>query len=525
MFREVPAVEVREVLRLRQQGRPLREISRLSQLDRKTVRRYLEAAESAGFDSEASEISEEVVSTVAAELRPGRPGGVGHGESWQALEAQHAFLKKGVVDDRLRLTKIHTLLRRHGVEVPYRTLHRYCASAFPEQVGGQRETVRVDDGEPGSELQIDFGRLGKVGLASGQRRVVKGLIMTACVSRHQFCWPTYGESLAEVIEGLEESWEFFGGIFRVLIPDNLKSIVDNHADSIDPRFNPGFLEYAQARGFVVDPCMIKSPTQKPRVERAVPYCRDSGFAGEEFLDLLSARRGMRAWCLEEAGMRIHGTTRRRPLEHFLEVEQACLLPAPETRFDVPLLVKAKVARDHHVQVQNALYSVPGDRIGQWVDVRSDGRLVRISQHGQLLREHPRQPPGGRSTFPEDLPQHKRAYAMRDIEYLKRQAAGHGEHIGTYAARLLDDPLPWARMRKVYRLLSLVKRFGAARVERACDLTLELDVVDVIRVQRMLERALELTQAQPPGRLEMAPILRPRFARDPSEFARGENDHA
>lgn len=516
MFREVSTVEVKEVLRQRQQGRFLRGIARGVGLDRKTVRRYLEVAVAAGFDPRGDEVGDEIVNAVLAQLRPGRPQGVGRGETWFELEGQHAFLKEKV-DAGLKLTKIRTLLRRRGVEVPYRTLYRYCAGAFPDQIGGQRETVRVADGEPGHELQADFGRLGKVGLVAGKRRVVRGLILTACLSRHQFCWPTYGETLPEVIEGLEEGWEFFGGVFRVLIVDNLKAIVDR-ADPLNPRINPTFLEYAQARGFRIDPCIIGSPTQKPRVERAVPYCRDSGFAGEDFPDLLAARRGMRVWCLEEAGTRVHGTTQRQPLQHFLEVEQARLLPAPVSRYDTPVYANPKVARDHHVEVAKALYSVPGGRIGQHVQARADSRLVKISQYGQLLREHPRQPPGGRSTFAEDLPEHKRAYAMRDIEYLKRQAAAHGEQIGIYAARLLDDPLPWTRMRKVYKLLSLVKRFGAERVEQACRRTLEFEVVDVVRVQRMLERGLEHERKGPGVQLSLAPILRPRFARDPSEFA-------
>jgi len=227
---------------------------------------------------------------------------------------------------------------------------------------------------------------------------------------------------------------------------------------------------------------------------------------------------MRAWCLEEAGTRIHGTTQRQPLQHFLEVEKRYLLPAPSSRYNTPVHSQPKVARDHHVEVEKAIYSVPGGRIGQRVEARADSRLVKISQREQLLRVHPRKPPGGRSTFVEDLPQHKRAYAMRDIGYLKRQAAEHGEGIGIYAARLLDDPLPWTRMRKVYRLLGLVKRFGAERVEQACRRTLELEVVDVIRIQRMLERALEHERREAAGQLRLAPILRPRFARDPSEFA-------
>jgi transposase len=291
---------------------------------------------SAGCDPSGGEVSDEIVSAVVGQLRPGRPGGAGRGETWLELEGQHAFLKEKKVDDGLKLTKIRALLHRRGVEVPYRTLYRYCAAAFPDQVGGQRETVPVADGEPGQELQADFGRLGKVGLVAVRRRVVKGLVLSACVSCHQFCWPTYGESLPEVIEGFEEAWEFYGGVFRVLIVDNFFKAVVDRADPLNPRLNPAFLEYAQARGFRIDPCVVASPTQKPRVERAVPYCRDSGFAGEDFPDLLAARRGMRRWCLEEAGTRIHGTTQRRPLEHFLEAEQAHLLPAPTARYDPPV---------------------------------------------------------------------------------------------------------------------------------------------------------------------------------------------
>lgn len=512
MFREVPMVEVREVLRLRLQDRSLREIVRLLSLDRKTVRRYLEAAGKAGFDPGSGEISDEVVAAVVAQFRSGRRGW--HGASWARLEGQHAFIQQQVKDG-LTLTKIHTLLRRRGCDVPYRTLYRYSAAEF--QIGGVRDTVRVDDGEPGHELQVDFGRLGRVGLPGGPQRLVKGLILTACVSRQQFCWPTYGETVAEVIEGFEEAWEFFDGVFRVAIVDNLKAVVDR-ADPLNPRLNPTFLEYAQARGFVVDPCIVASPTQKPRVERAVPYCRDSGFAGEHYPDIVWARRGMRRWCIEEAGGRIHGTTQRRPLEHFIEVEKEHLLPAPESRYDTPVHTEATVARDHHVEVLKALYSVPGNRIRQKVDVRADSKLVKISQRGQLVRVHPRQPPGGRSTFAEDLPEFKRGYATRDLDYLKGQAAGHGEQIGIYAVRLLDDPLPWTRMRKVYKLLSLVKRFGAERVERACRRTLELDVVDIVKVQRILERALESDRQEAAGQLRLAPIIRPRFARDASEFA-------
>jgi hypothetical protein len=133
--------------------------------------------------------------------------------------------------------------------------------------------------------------------------------------------------------------------------------------------------------------------------------------------------------------------------------------------------------------------------------------------------HPRQRPGGRSTDPADLPEGVRAYATRDTAYLRSVAAGHGAAIGTYAARLLESPLPWTKMRAVYRLLGLVRRYGAARVNTACERALALDVVDMTRIARMLERALEGA-----GREDGAPtrprgrVVQMRFARSVIEFS-------
>ena len=90
--------------------------------------------------------------------------------------------------------------------------------------------------------------------------------------------------------------------------------------------------------------------------------------------------------------------------------------------------------------------------------------MRVFDRGQLVKVHPRQPPGRRSTDPADLPSHKTVYAIRDLDHLQAIAAGHGQAIGAYASALLDIPLPWTRMRHVFALLGLVKKWGAERVE-------------------------------------------------------------
>jgi hypothetical protein len=108
--------------------------------------------------------------------------------------------------------------------------------------------------------------------------------------------------------------------------------------------------------------------------------------------------------------------------------------------------------------------------------------------------------------------------MRDVEYLKRVAAGHGEMVGVYAARLLDSSLPWTKMRQVYRLLGLVRRYGADRVEQACSRALEAEVLNVTTLARMLERALEASGGAPPPKAAGANVIQLRFARIPAEFA-------
>lgn len=198
---------------------------------------------------------------------------------------------------------------------------------------------------------------------------------------------------------------------------------------------------------------------------------------------------------------------------FTDAEQALLLPVPGV-YDVPVFKAVKVHRDFHAEVAKALYSLPEQWIGHMLDVRADSELVKFYHRGKLVKVHPRQPAGGRSTDRADLPEHKAGYALRDLAALIATCTAHGPNIGIYAERILDDPLPWTRMRTVYRLQGLVRRYGAERVEQACSLSLDLDVVSVNKIASMLERATENTVPALPQAIGQTAT---RFSRDPSEF--------
>lgn len=512
-YREVSVIEIREVLRLWVGGEGLRGVERLTTVDRKTVRRYVNAAVELGLerDGGVDQITDVLVAGVVEAVRPHRPGG--HGAAWEACEANREVLVKWLQVQHLSVVKAHQLLERQGVVVPQRTLYRFAAQELG--VGRPEITVRVADCEPGAELQVDFGRMGLIAdPGSGRRRVCQALVFTPVFSRYSFVWLTFSQTLASVIEGFEAAWVFFGGVFAVVIPDNMASIV-SAADSVAPKLSDAFVEYSQSRGFVVDPARVRSPQDKPRVERVVPYVRNNFFAGEDFVDLPDAQRRVEVWCRTTAGLRVHGTTQVRPAEAFAAEEAPALSPAPSGRYDLPHWGWAKVARDHHVQVLRSLYSVPGHLIGTRVQVRADSVLVKILHRGEVIKIHPRQRPGGRVTDADDLPAERTVYAMRDLDKLAAMATRHGPSVGVYAKAVLDTPLPWTKMRQVYRLLGLVKRFGPDRVDEACRRALEVETVDVGLISRMLERATESAEADPTP----APtVIVGRFARDPDHFA-------
>jgi len=517
-FREVGVVEVREVLRGWLEGAGLRKVAERSGVDRKTARRYVAAAEAEGLSREAGleALSDELIGAVVAAVRPARPNG--HGASWELLLAHQeqvtAWVAGGKGQDPLSIVKIEELLARQGCAVPYRTLHRFAVELCGFRV--KTTTVRINDGEPGVECQIDFAQMGFIcDPETGRKRRVHALIFTAVLSRHMFVWLTYSQTLTAMIAGCEAAWGFFGGVFKVLIPDNLKAVVTT-ADAVNPRLATGWLDYAQHVGFATDPARVRTPQDKPRVERAVQFVRGNFWAGEFFTDLEEAQARVEAWCSQRAGMRIHGTTAARPVEMFNELEAACLLTVPAP-YDVPTFTRVKVHRDFHVEVARALYSLPAQWIGQHLDARADSELVKLYSRGQLVKTHPRQPPGGRSTDREDLPVERAGYAMRDLTQLITTCAGHGPNIGIYAERLLDDPLPWTRMRSVYRLLGLVRRYGPGPVESACSRSLDLDVVSVTKIASMLEKAVEREQPVLPA---AAGASSGRFARDPAEYATG-----
>jgi hypothetical protein len=136
---------------------------------------------------------------------------------------------------------LRTAAERAGVD--RKTARRYVVAA---QVAG---LVRG-----GGEGQLTDELIGAV---------IAAVRFTAVYSRHMFVWQSFTQTLAAVIAGCEAAWAHFGGVFRVIVPDNMSPVVAD-ADPVNPTFTAGWLDYAQARGFGADPARVRSPKDKPR---------------------------------------------------------------------------------------------------------------------------------------------------------------------------------------------------------------------------------------------------------------------
>ena len=495
-FREVAMFEVKEVIRLYGEGVPKKAIARAVGVDVKTVRNYLAVAESLGL---AGLLDDDGLTRLLLALRldVGRP----HGEAWHLCEEHREAIKKWL-DDGVRLTKVRKLLERKKVMVPYPTLHRFAAEQL-EFGRRRRHSVRIVDAAAGAEVQLDTGFVWSL---NGVKQ--KAFIFTPTLSRYRFVFVVERETTESAIAACEAAWAFYGGIFKALVPDNMKAIVDR-ASPTSPRIIEAFREYAQARGFAVDPARVRRPQDKGRVERTVQFVRDDCFGGEDqILSLDDAQRRAMVWTTTEMGLRVHATTQKRPREHFEGEEKAALLPLPDTPWDTPVWHDVTVDHTQHVIVDRAFYMLPEKLIGVRVRARKDKQTVRFYDRGVLVKILPTVARGQRSFDETDIPAHKRAYALRDEAFLVEQAREHSDVVGEFAAVLCTGNAAWMRMRRVSALLSLVKRFGVARVDDAARRALDAEMHDVDRLRRMIEAPVVADAAPLARLLPLARHLRP-----------------
>ena len=237
-------------------------------------------------------------------------------------------------------------------------------------------------------------------------------------------------------------------------------------DLYDPKINRSYAELAAHYGALVDPARAFKPKDKPRVERPMPYVRDSFWRGREFTSVEAMRTAAVSWSSDVAGQRacrpLDGAT---PGAVFAAVEAPALAPLPATPFVLASWSMAKVGPDIHAKVGATLYSLPWRFLGDRVDARSTTSMVQFFRNGELIKTHPRKE-RGKQTDLSDYPPEKIAFHMRTPIWCRRRAAEIGPACEAVLGELLAENVLF-RLRAAQGVLGLADKHDPGRLEAAC----------------------------------------------------------
>ena len=267
--------------------------------------------------------------------------------------------------------------------------------------------------QPGQQAQVDFGTVGKLWCPKKKRHLTAYcFVMTLSWSRHMFVRFVFDQRIPTWLECHRLAFDAFGGVPEEIVIDNLKAAV-LEARLDDPVLSRPYARAARHYGFLVHPCRPKTPEHKGKVESGVHYVKRNFMASEDLTDINDANRKVAVWVSEEAGLRLHGTTREQPMARFLETERAVLKPLPVDAYDLEEVVRATLHRDCHVQAGYCYYSAPYALIGTVLEVYFFAHTVQIYKGSELVTTHTRATHRGeRITRHEHYPPEKSVYLTR-----------------------------------------------------------------------------------------------------------------
>jgi transposase len=386
------------------------------------------------------------------------------------------------------------LVDQHAFPGRYASVRRFVL-ALRGARGAEAHPIIVT--APGEEGQVDYGGDGPMVRHpdTGKYRRMRLFVFTLGYSRKCVRLLTWASSTRRWAELHEEAFRRLGGAVRVVVLDNLKEGV-LAPDVYDPALNPLYRDVLTHYGAVALPCRVGDANRKGKVESGVGHAQATPLKGQRFEGPAAAQAYLDHWETRWADPRIHGTTKRQVAAMFAE-EQPHLLPLPLEPFRYYQYGTRTVHLDSCVEVAGAYYAPPPGWLGRALAVQWDDLHVRLLDPatGTLLREHRRQPRGGRVMRPEDRP----ARTPASTPTLLGQAARAGTAIGTLCATIHQQEGELG-VRRILGVLALVKKHGAPVVSAACTAALELGLANYRFVRRYLERhpspPLTLRQVDP-----------------------------
>jgi transposase len=365
---------------------------------------------------------------------------------------------------------------------------------------GHRAAFLTLDFPPGEAMQVDWADFGFA--VPGVPRRVSAFVAVLCYSRRLYIEFTFSQTMGTFLRCMERCLHFNAGTTLVDIFDNMKTVVLSHTATATV-FNPKFLEYARARGFVVRACNVRKANEKGRVERPIGFVRRRFWPGRRVRDLLDLNTQATRWRDDFANGRVHEVTGKVPHLVFEHEEKRLLKPIPITPFDTDDIEGLGVTKMFRVPFDRNRYSVPWRLASQQVIVRADDDFVSVFLETKTIAQHRRSWNVG-----EDIehPSHKKGL----LEERPRAAGALPpalvalDETGRSYFKLLAAGSRSVH-REIVRLTFLVEIFGALATASAMREVMQTGHVGAEYVEYVMRHKRGLVPRPPPLRLGNAEL--------------------
>jgi transposase len=349
------------ILDLHRQGLSVSEIARQSDLDRKTVRRYIERG----------------LEPPTYGPRKPRPA---------LLDPFTSYLRERVkAYPGLTGARLLRELRERGYQGGYTAVTDFLRDVRPAP--DPHFEVRFETA-PGEQAQVDFAQFNVVFTDEPERpRIIWLFSMVLGFSRLIWARFVVHQDLATVLRCHVAAFEALGGVPREILYDRMKTAVLGEPNHEGIVYNRALIDLARHYGFHPKACRPYRAKTKGKVERPFRYIREDFFLARSFRNLADLNGQLGHWLDRVANPRLHATTRRIVNEAFAE-EKPSLKPSPLAPFRAVLRLERRISHEGMISVGGNFYSVPDATRRRTVEVHTLAEEVRIFEGGALIAIHP-----------------------------------------------------------------------------------------------------------------------------------------
>jgi transposase len=400
---------------------------------------------------------------------------------------------------------IHAELRKKGVtlnllwqEYKEQNPHGYQYSQFCHLY--RKWTNKIDpvmrqEHRAGEKMFVDYaGQTVPVyDLHTNRMREAQIFVAVLGASNYTYAEATWTQSLPDWIGSHGRAFAFFGGVPKLVVPDNLKSGVSK-AYFYEPDINPTYLDMANHYGTAVIPARVKKPKDKAKVEVAVQVVERwilARLRNRQFFSLYRLNQAI-ADLLEDLNNKPFQKLPGSRKSAFESLDRPALNPLPSQPYQFAEWKIATVNVDYHIEVERHYYSVPHTLIKKKIDVRITNITIECFYKNKRVASHIRRHHKGRhSTIKEHMPKSHQKWAQWTPDRFIRWAGKIGPHTQKLIENVLNSRAhPQQGFRSCLGILRMAKSYGDDRLEAACRRAVAIGGTSYRSVESILKHNLD-----------------------------------